>query len=201
MLAEVDPELAQPSDRVRPLGNGRRELKAVIDAESRHGLEKLQTLLSHRDPHLNLGSLVARLVRDGVDRYDPTRVPRRRRTGSRGSVGGGTSPSASKTSNAGGETSTAKRVNEANDGCRAPAAMPGSRTGATLAMSTRREPNAPARRWRRYGPTANEPLRRRSSTTKPGAAAYRGLRRGTPVGTLLRRRSGMRKLVPVARLS
>ena len=86
MLAEVDPELAQPSDRMRVLGGGRWELKAAIDAECRHGLEKLQMLLSHRDPHLTLGGLVARLVRDGLDRYDPARPPRARRTGGGGSV-------------------------------------------------------------------------------------------------------------------
>ena len=86
MLAEVDPELAQPSDRMRALGGGHWELKATIDAECRHGLEKLLMLLSHRDPHLTLGGLAARLVRDGLDRYDPARPPRSRRTGGRGSA-------------------------------------------------------------------------------------------------------------------
>ena len=80
MLAEVDPELAQPSDRMRALGSGRWELKATIDAECRHGLEKLQMLLSHQDPHLTLGGLLARLVRDGLDCYDPARPRRARRT-------------------------------------------------------------------------------------------------------------------------
>ncbi len=88
MLAEVDPELARPSDRLRALGGGRWELKAAVDAECRHGLEKLQMLLSHTDPHLTLGGLVARLVRDGLHRYDPARPPRVGRTGGRGSVDG-----------------------------------------------------------------------------------------------------------------
>ena len=88
MLAEVDPELARPSDRLRALGGGRWELKAAVDAECRHGLEKLLMLLSHRDPHLTLGGLVARLVRDGLDRYDPARPPRVRRTGARRSGAG-----------------------------------------------------------------------------------------------------------------
>ena len=88
MLAEVDPELAQPSDRMRALGSGRWALKATIDAECRHGLEKLQMLLSHQDPHLTLGGLVARLVRGGLDRYDPARPPRVQRTdGRRSEVG------------------------------------------------------------------------------------------------------------------
>ena len=93
MLAEVDPELAQPSDRMRALGGGRWELKTAIDAECRHGLEKLQMLLSHTDPHLTLGGLVARLVRDGLDRYDPARPPRSRRTGGGASVSGARSGS------------------------------------------------------------------------------------------------------------
>ena len=88
MVAEVDPELARTNDRVRALGGGRWELKATIDAECRHGLEKLQMLLSHTDPHLTLGGLVARLVRDGLDRHDPARPPRSRRSGGRGSVVG-----------------------------------------------------------------------------------------------------------------
>ena len=88
MLAEVDPELAQPSDRMRALAGGRWELKATIDTECRHGLEKLQMLLSHTDPHLTLGGLIARLVRDGLDRYDPARPRGTRGTGGRGSVNG-----------------------------------------------------------------------------------------------------------------
>ncbi|MDE0026241.1 MAG: HNH endonuclease signature motif containing protein, partial [Spirochaetaceae bacterium] len=93
MLAEVDPELAQPSDRMRALAGGRWELKAAVDAECRHGLEKLQMLLSHRDPHLTLGGLVARLVRDGLDRYDPERPRRSRRRGGDASVDGARTPS------------------------------------------------------------------------------------------------------------
>ena len=79
LLAEVDPELAAPADRVRPLGGGRWELKAVIDDECRRGLERLQGLLSHVDPHLTLGQLMGRLVREGLDRHDPARPPRGRR--------------------------------------------------------------------------------------------------------------------------
>ena len=79
LLAEVDPELAAPADRVRPLGGGRWELKAVIDDECRRGLERLKGLLSHVDPHLTMGQLMGRLVREGLDRHDPARPPRGRR--------------------------------------------------------------------------------------------------------------------------
>ena len=83
MLADLDPELAPPADRVRPLGDGRYELKASIDAECQQGLEQLRGLLSHVDPRMTLGQLVGRLVKEGLDRHDPSRPPRRARSGSR----------------------------------------------------------------------------------------------------------------------
>ena len=83
MLADLDPELAPPADRVRPLGDGRYELKATIDAECRQGLEQLRGLLSHVDPRMTMGQLVGRLVQEGLDRHDPSRPPRRARSGSR----------------------------------------------------------------------------------------------------------------------
>ena len=67
MLADVDPALAVPADRLRPLGEGRWELKAVIDADCHRGLEQLKGLLSHVDPHMTLGQLVGRLVNEGLD--------------------------------------------------------------------------------------------------------------------------------------
>ena len=79
MLAEVDPEAAVPAERLRALGDGRWELKAVVDAECQRGLQQLRELLSHVDPHLTFGQLVGRLVREGVERYDPSRPPRRKR--------------------------------------------------------------------------------------------------------------------------
>ena len=83
MLADLDPELAPPADRVRPLGNGGYELKATIDAECQQGLEQLRGLLSHVDPRMTMGQLVGRLVKEGLDRHDPSRPPRRARSGRR----------------------------------------------------------------------------------------------------------------------
>ena len=83
MLADLDPELAPPADRVRPLGDGRYELKATIDAECQQGLEQLRGLLSHVDPRMTMGHLVGRLVKEGLDRHDPSRPPRRARSGRR----------------------------------------------------------------------------------------------------------------------
>ncbi len=83
LLAGVAPELARPADRLRALGEGRWELKVVIDAACQRGIEQLRALLSHVDPHLTLGQLVERLVQDGLQRYDPGRPPRGRRGGHR----------------------------------------------------------------------------------------------------------------------
>ena len=83
MLADLDPELATPADRVRPLGDGRYELKAVIDADCQQGLEHLRGLLSHVDPRMTVGQLVGRIVQEALDPHDPSRPPRRARTGSR----------------------------------------------------------------------------------------------------------------------
>ena len=60
MLAKVDPELARAADRMRPLGAGRWELKAVIDDDCQLGLEQLKGLLSHVDPQMTLGQLLGR---------------------------------------------------------------------------------------------------------------------------------------------
>ena len=96
MLADLDPELAPPADRVRPLGDGRYELKAVIDADCQQGLEHLRGLLSHVDPRMTVGQLVGRIVQEALDRHDPSRPPRRARTGTRAAEGESKPASASK---------------------------------------------------------------------------------------------------------
>ena len=49
----------------------------MVDTECQRGLEQLKGLLSHFDPHMTLGQLVGRLVKEGLDRHDPARPPRR----------------------------------------------------------------------------------------------------------------------------
>ncbi len=120
LLAEVDPELAAPADRVRPLGAGRWEIKAIIDDECRRGLERLKGLLSHVDPHMTLGQIVGRLVQEGLDRHDPARPPRGRRTGSR--AAGAERTSAAKTPAASACSAASAAKHEARSDSAAPSA-------------------------------------------------------------------------------
>ncbi len=109
LLAGVAPELAPPADRMRALGEGRWELKVVIDAACQCGIEQLRALLSHVDPHLTLGQLVERLVQDGLQRYDPGRPPRGRRGGRREASAGQAPEPRAQQGPADGTTSPAKR--------------------------------------------------------------------------------------------
>ena len=177
MLADLDPELAPPADRVRPLGDGRYELKATIDAECQQGLEQLRGLLSHVDPRMTMGQLVGRLVREALDRHDPSRPPRRARGGSRPADAKANAP----------RTPTpeqAQRRSAPADTAAAPKTDPDA---GLRRRTTRRSPPAPLphRRGRfgRYRPPRRRrraPARRRPAEPLPGRS-----RRAPP----LRRRS------------
>ena len=71
IIAEASPEVAVPRDTLRPLGEDRFTLKCTINGECQQGLVQLKGLLSHLDPALSWGTVVARLVQDGIRRYDP----------------------------------------------------------------------------------------------------------------------------------
>ncbi len=132
LLAGVDPELTMPVDRIRPLGAGRWELMAVIGDERRRGMEQLKGLLSHVDPHMTLGQLLGRVVREAVERHDPARPPRGRRTDSRAPASGADQTSAPKDTS--GPDATAAHGN----------ATPAGATGETSAPKDASEPDATA---------------------------------------------------------
>ena len=79
IAAAAGPGTAQPRDTLRTVGNGRYTLKVSIDEECERGLRQLKGLLSHLDPRMSWGDLVARLVREAVERHDPRRGGRGRR--------------------------------------------------------------------------------------------------------------------------
>ena len=134
LLAGVDPELAAPVDRMRPLGAGRWEIKAVIDDDCRRGLEQIKGLLSHVDPHMTLGQLVERAVREAVERHDPARPPRGRRTGSRATPSGADETSAPKEAGRSDATSAQRNAAPAGGAGETSAPKEAGRSDATSAQ-------------------------------------------------------------------
>ena len=134
LLAAAAPEVVPPRDTLRAVAPDRYTLKVSIDQECEQGLRLLKDLMSHLDPRMSWGDLVARLVRDAVARHDPRgggNGHRRRR--SAGSAGASPRRAPNKTHAAGAAAGPAQRVNESSR--RAP-----NRTGAAAT------PAAPARR-------------------------------------------------------
>ena len=134
LLAAAAPGVVPPRDTLRAVAPDRYTLKVTIDQECEQGLRLLKGLLSHIDPRMSWGDLVARVVREAVARHDPRgggSGQRRRR--SAGSAGASPSRAPKKTRAAGAAAGMAQRVNESSR--RAP-----NRTRAAAA------PAAPARR-------------------------------------------------------
>ena len=143
LLAGVAPALAPQADRMRALGDGRWELKVVVDAACQRGIEQLRALLSHVDPHLTVGQLVERLVQDGLQRYDPGR-PRRGRGGGRREASAVQAPEPqAQQGPAGGATSPAKRSAQEQPGV--PPAPEGTSAGGGTPVPAARSADQPAR--------------------------------------------------------
>ena len=71
LLAAAAPEVLPPRDTLRAAAPDRYTLKVCIDQECEQGLRLLKDLMSHVDPRMSWGDLVARLVREAVARHDP----------------------------------------------------------------------------------------------------------------------------------
>ena len=134
LLAAAAPEVVPPRDTLRAVAPDRYTLKVTIDQECEQGLRLLKDLMSHVDPRMSWGHLVARLVRETVTRHDPRgggNGQRRRR--SAGSAGASPRRTPNKTRATGAAAGPAQRVSESSG--RAP-----NRTRAAAA------PAAPAQR-------------------------------------------------------
>ena len=83
LLASAAPQVAPPRDTLRAVAPDRYTLKVSIDQECEQGLRQLKNWLSHVDPRMSWGDLVARLVREALARHDP-----RGGGGRRGRTGG-----------------------------------------------------------------------------------------------------------------
>ena len=79
LIAAAAPELPLRRDTLRALGAGTFSLTITIDQECQRELHLLKGLLAHRDPRMSWSDLVARLVREAVDRHDPSRGGRGQR--------------------------------------------------------------------------------------------------------------------------
>ena len=115
LLAAAAPGVVPPRDTLRAVAPDRYTLKVTIDQECEQGLRLLKGLLSHHDPRMSWGDLVARVVREAVARHDPRgggHGQRRRR--SAGSAGASPSRAPKKTRAAGAAAGMAQRVDESS---------------------------------------------------------------------------------------
>ena len=115
LLAAAAPEVVPPRDTLRAVAPDRFTLKVSIDHECEPGLRLLKGLLSHRDPRMSWGDLVARVVREAVARHDP----RGGGSGQRGrhnagSAGASPRRTPNKTRAAGAAAAPAQRVHESS---------------------------------------------------------------------------------------
>ena len=115
LLAAAAPEVLPPRDTLRAVAPDRYTLKVSIDQECEQGLRLLKDLMSHVDPRMSWGDLVARLVREAVTRHDPRgggSGQRRRR--SAGSAGASPQRAPKETRAAGPAGGPAQRVDESS---------------------------------------------------------------------------------------
>ena len=66
ILAEKEPCLALPTERVKFSGQGTVSLNVSMNEETLHQLEQLKSLLSHKNPSMSFGQLISILAEDGV---------------------------------------------------------------------------------------------------------------------------------------
>ena len=128
LLAAAAPEVLPPRDTLRAAAPDRYTLKVSIDQECEQGLRLLRDLMSHVDPRMSWGDLVARLVRDAVARHDPRGGGRGQRRKGADSAGASPQQAPKETRAAGAAGGPAQRVGEASG--RAP-----NRTGAAGAAA------------------------------------------------------------------
>ncbi len=114
LLAAAAPEVVPPRDTLRTAAPDRYTLKVTIDQECEQGLRLLKGLLSHLDPRMSWGDLVARLVREAVARHDPRGGGRGQRRKGAGSAGASPRRAPNKTRAAGAAAGPAQRANESS---------------------------------------------------------------------------------------
>ena len=115
LLAAAAPEEVPPRDTLRAVAPDRYTLKVSIDQECEQGLRLLKGLLSHLDPRMSWGDLIARVVREAVARHDPLAGGSgQRRRQSAGSAGASPRQAPKKTRAAGAPAGPAQGGNESS---------------------------------------------------------------------------------------
>ena len=181
LLAAAAPEVVPPRDTLRAVAPDRYTLKVTIDQECEQGLRLLKDLMSHVDPRMSWGDLVARVVREAVARHDPRGGGRGQRRKGAGSAGASPRRAPKETRAAGAAGGPAQRVGESSP--RAP-----NRTGAAGAAAepAQREdessPRAPNRTRAAVAPVA--PARRRGGATPAPPGDTAATERQNPIGVL-----------------
>ena len=184
LLAAAAPEVLPPRDTLRAAAPDRYTLKVSIDQECEQGLRLLKDLMSHVDPRMSWGDLVARLVRDAVARHDPrgggSGQRRRRSAGSASSArSAGASPrrAPKETRAAGPAGGPARRVGESS--MRAPKETRGAGPAQRVDESS---PRAPNRTRAAVAPVA--PARRTGSAAPAPPGDTAATERQNPIGVL-----------------
>ena len=181
LLAAAAPEVLPPRDTLRAAAPDRYTLKVSIDQECEQGLRLLKDVMSHVDPRMSWGDLVARVVREAVTRHDPRGGGRGQRRKGAGSAGASPRRAPKETRAAGAEVGPAQRVGASSP--RAP-----NRTGAAGAAAepAQREdessPRAPNRARAAVAPGA--PARRRGSATSAPQGDTATIERQNPIAML-----------------
>ena len=185
LLAAAAPEVLPPRDTLRAVAPDRYTLKVSIDQECEQGLRLLKDLMSHVDPRMSWGDLVARVVREAVARHDQRgggRGQRRKGADSAGASPRRTPKETRATGAAAGAAGRpAQRVGESTG--RAP-----NRTGAAGAAGgpAQREDESLGRGQNRTGadvvPVA--PARRRGGATPAPPGDTAATKKQNPIGVL-----------------
>ena len=144
LLAAAAPEVLPPRDTLRATAPDRYTLKVTIDQECEQGLRLLKDLMSHVDPRMSWGDLVARLVRDAVTRHDPRGGSNGQRRRSTDNAGASPRRAPNKAGAAGAAAGPAQRVQESSG--RAPNRTRAAGAAAGLAQRVHESsPQAPNR--------------------------------------------------------
>ena len=181
LLAVAAPEVLPPRDTLRATAPDRYTLKVSIDQECEQGLRLLKDLMSHVDPRMSWGDLVARLVREAVARHDPRGGGRGQRRKGADSAGASPRRAPKETRAAGAASGPAQRVGEASG--RAP-----NRTGAAGAAAgpaqrvDKSSGRAPNRTRAAVAPVV--PARRTGGATPAPPGNTAATERQNPIGVL-----------------